>query len=95
MDLCRVWGSAGIYSILRYHIAGDVSWSHFPRRRGRGAYPISLIAVTVAAIPIVAIWFTLIHAFQLTGALIALFPIFVLSFLWTVLREVRAEAVAR
>ena len=25
-----VFGAALAYSILRYHIAGDVAWSHFP-----------------------------------------------------------------
>lgn len=41
-----------------------------------------------AAIPLVAVWFTAIHAFQLQGALLALVPIFVMAMIWTSLREV-------
>lgn len=39
------------------------------------------------AIPIVAVWFTAIHAFQLQGAMIALVPIFFMALTWTWLRE--------
>lgn len=40
-----------------------------------------------AAIPIVSVWFTAIHAFQLSGAMYALVPIFMMSLAWTIIRE--------
>ncbi len=40
-----------------------------------------------AAILIVSVWFTAIHAFQLVGALFALVPIFFMAITWTCMRE--------
>lgn len=71
-----VFGAALGYSILRYHITGEVAWTHFPlfilnktvahmvvfglkgwlapQKWPWGLPPISMLAVTAAAVPLVA-----------------------------------------